>query len=137
MSIGAHALTTITDRDEDAAARVRTIAVYLGRRATALFAASWFVVVGLGASLLGYGALALLALPYLGLCLVGRDASGAAGRRLYRLFLVANVAIGAFVTALVLLALPVEAALPAGLLALTGTLLALGVSVGRALLRRR
>jgi 4-hydroxybenzoate polyprenyltransferase len=136
--IGAHALTTITDRDEDAAAQVRTIAVLLGRRATALFAAFWFVVVGLGVYTLTYGGrVALIALPYLGLCIIGRNAMGEAGRRLYRLFLIANVTFGAFITLCVLLTLTGNSALPAGLLALAGTALALGVSLGRALLQRR
>ncbi|RLT26449.1 MAG: hypothetical protein DWI47_02425, partial [Chloroflexi bacterium] len=94
--IGAHALTTITDRDEDAAAGVRTIAVLLGRRNTALFSAAWFALVGAGAaSLAGTPLAAALALPYLALCIIGRDATGEAGRRLYRLFLIANVVIGA------------------------------------------
>ena len=66
--IGAHALTTITDRDEDAAAGVRTIAVLLGRRGTALFAAAWFLLVGAGAaSITDTPAAALLAAPYLAL----------------------------------------------------------------------
>ena len=90
--IGAHALTTITDRDEDAAAGVRTIAVLLGRRNTALFSAVWFALVGAGAaSLAGTPLAAALALPYLSLSLIGRDATGEAGRRLYRLFLITNV----------------------------------------------
>ena len=136
--IGAHALTTITDRDEDAAAGVRTIAVLLGRRATALFAAAWFALVAAGAvAVTGVAASALLALPYLALCLIGRDASGEAGRRLYRLFLVANVGIGATITMLVLVGIGVDAAIPAGILAMAGTAIALGVSVGRAVLQRR
>lgn len=136
--IGAHALTTITDRDEDAAADVRTIAVLLGRRATALFAATWFTLFGAGvATLSGTPAAALLALPYLALCVIGRDASGDAGRRLYRLFLLANVALGASITMLVLLNVGVEAAIPAGIVAMVGTAIALGVSVGRAVLQRR
>lgn len=136
--IGAHALTTITDRDEDAAADVRTIAVLLGRRATALFAATWFTLFGAGvATLSGTPAAALLALPYLALCVIGRDASGDAGRRLYRLFLLANVTLGASITMLMLLNVGVEAAIPAGIVAMVGTAIALGVSVGRAVLQRR
>jgi 4-hydroxybenzoate polyprenyltransferase len=136
--IGAHALTTITDRDEDAAAGVRTIAVLLGRRNTALFAAAWFALVGFGvATITGTPAAALLALPYLALCFIGRDARGEAGRRLYRLFLIANVALGASITMMVLLSVSVDAAIPAGLLAMAGTAIALGVSVGRAVLQRR
>jgi 4-hydroxybenzoate polyprenyltransferase len=136
--IGAHALTTITDRDEDAAAGVRTIAVLLGRRNTALFAAAWFALVGLGvATITATPAAALLALPYLALCFIGRDARDEAGRRLYRLFLIANVALGASITMLVLLSVSVDAAIPAGLLAMGGTAIALGVSVGRAVLQRR
>jgi 4-hydroxybenzoate polyprenyltransferase len=136
--IGAHALTTITDRDEDAAAGVRTIAVLLGRRNTALFAAAWFALVGFGvATITATPAAALLALPYLALCFIGRDARGEAGRRLYRLFLIANVALGASITMLVLLNVSVDAAIPAGLLAMGGTAIALGVSVGRAVLQRR
>ena len=136
--IGAHALTTITDRDEDAAAGVRTIAVLLGRRNTALFAAAWFALVGFGvATITATPAAALLALPYLALCFIGRDARGEAGRRLYRLFLIANVALGASITMLVLLRVSVDAAIPAGILAMAGTAIALGVSVGRAVLQRR
>ena len=136
--IGAHALTTITDRDEDAAAGVRTIAVLLGRRGTALFAAFWFTLVGCALfALTSGGRVALFALPYLALCIIGRNAAGEAGRRLYRLFLIANVTIGALITLLVLLTLPVDGALPAGMLALAGTTLALSVSVGRAFVQRR
>jgi 4-hydroxybenzoate polyprenyltransferase len=136
--IGAHALTTITDRDEDAAAGVRTIAVLLGRRNTALFAAAWFTLVGFGiATITGTPAAALLALPYLALCFIGRDARGEAGRRLYRLFLITNVALGASITMMVLLSVSVDAAIPAGILAMAGTAIALGVSVGRAVLQRR
>ena len=136
--IGAHALTTITDRDEDAAAGVRTIAVLLGRRRTALFAAAWFLLVAAGtATLAGTPLAALIAVPYLVLCGVGRDASGEAGRRLYRAFLVVNIALGATITMLVLLAVPVAAAIGAGLVAMGGTALALGASVGRALLADR
>jgi 4-hydroxybenzoate polyprenyltransferase len=136
--IGAHALTTITDRDEDAAAGVRTIAVLLGRRNTALFAATWFALVGFGvATITGTPAAALLALPYLALCFIGRDARGEAGRRLYRLFLITNVALGASITMLVLLSVSVDAAIPAGILAMSGTAIALGVSVGRAVLQRQ
>ncbi|MBJ7335810.1 MAG: hypothetical protein JHC91_04350, partial [Chloroflexi bacterium] len=80
---------------------------------------------------------ALLALPYLALCFIGRDARGEAGRRLYRLFLIANVALGASITMMVLLSVSVDAAIPAGLLAMAGTAIALGVSVGRAVLQRR
>jgi hypothetical protein len=79
----------------------------------------------------------LLALPYLALCFIGRDARGEAGRRLYRLFLIANVALGASITMLVLLSVSVDAAIPAGILAMGGTAIALGVSVGRAVLQRR
>jgi 4-hydroxybenzoate polyprenyltransferase len=136
--IGAHALTTITDRDEDAAAGVRTIAVLLGRRKTALFSAAWFTLVGAGAaSLAGTPLAASLALPYLALCIIGRDATGEAGRRLYRLFLIANVAIGATITMLVMLQVPFESAVAAGATAIVGTLIALGASVGRSVLRAR
>ena len=136
--IGAHALTTITDRDEDAAASVQTIAVLLGRRGTALFAATWFTLVGFGlATLTNMPATALLALPYLALCLIGRDASGEAGRRLYRLFLITNIAIGATITMTILLAISFESALAAGALAMAGSAIALGISVGRALVQRR
>jgi hypothetical protein len=136
--IGAHALTTITDRDEDAAAGVRTIAVLLGRRNTALFSAAWFVLVGLGAASITGSPLAFaLALPYLSLSLIGRNATGEAGRRLYRLFLITNVTIGASITMLVLLQVPFESAVAAGALAITGTLIALGASVGRSALRAR
>jgi len=129
--IGAHALTTITDRDEDAAAGVRTIAVLLGRRNTALFSAAWL------ASLAGTPLPAALALPYLALCIIGRDATGEAGRRLYRLFLITNVLIGASITMLVMLQVPFESALGAGAPAIVGTLIALGASVGRSVLRAR
>jgi 4-hydroxybenzoate polyprenyltransferase len=136
--IGAHALTTITDRDEDAAAGVRTIAVLLGRRNTALFSAVWFALVGAGAaSLAGTPLAAALALPYLALCIIGRDATGEAGRRLYRLFLIANVAIGATITMLVMLQVPLDSAVAAGATAIVGTLIALGASVGRSVLRAR
>ena len=136
--IGAHALTTITDRDEDAAAGVRTIAVLLGRRNTALFSAAWFALVGAGtASLAGTPLAATLALPYLALCIIGRDASGDAGRRLYRLFLIANVVIGATITMSVMLQVPFESAVAAGATAIVGTLIALGASVGRYVLRAR
>ena len=136
--IGAHALTTITDRDEDAAAGVRTIAVLLGRRNTALFSAAWFVLVGLGAaSMFGSPLAFALALPYLALCLIGRNATGEAGRRLYRLFLVTNVMIGASITMLVILQVPFDSALAAGATAIVGTLIALGASVGRSVLRAR
>jgi 4-hydroxybenzoate polyprenyltransferase len=136
--IGAHALTTITDRDEDAAAGVRTIAVLLGRRNTALFSAAWFALVGAGtASLAGTPLAATLALPYLALCIIGRDASGDAGRHLYRLFLIANVVIGATITMLVMLQVPFESAVAAGATAIVGTLIALGASVGRSVLRAR
>ena len=136
--IGAHALTTITDRDEDAAAGVRTIAVLLGRRNTAIFSAAWFALVGAGAaSLAGTPLAAALAVPYLALCIIGRDATGEAGRRLYRLFLIANVAIGATITMLVMLQVPFESAVAAGATAIVGTLIALGASVGRSALRAR
>ena len=136
--IGAHALTTITDRDEDAAAGVRTIAVLLGRRNTAFFSAAWFALVGAGAaSLAGTPLAAALALPYLSLSLIGRDATGEAGRRLYRLFLITNVVIGAFITMLVMLQVPFESAVAAGATAIVGTLIALGASVGRSVLRTR
>lgn len=136
--IGAHALTTITDRDEDAAAGVRTIAVLLGRRNTALFSAAWFALVGAGtASLAGTPLAATLALPYLALCIIGREVSGEAGRRLYRLFLIANVVIGATITMLVMLQVPFESAVAAGATAIVGTLVALGASVGRSVLRAR
>ena len=136
--IGAHALTTITDRDEDAAAGVRTIAVLLGRRNTALFSAAWFVLVGAGAATLaGTPLAAALALPYLALSLIGRDATGEAGRRLYRLFLIANVLIGAAITMLVMLQVTFESAVAAGATAIVGTLFALGASVGRSALRAR
>ena len=136
--IGAHALTTITDRDEDAAAGVRTIAVLLGRRNTALFSAAWFALVGAGAaSLAGTPLAAALALPYLSLSLIGREATGEAGRRLYRLFLITNVLIGASITMLVMLQVPFESAVAAGATAIVGTLIALGASVGRSVLRAR
>jgi len=136
--IGAHALTTITDRDEDAAAGVRTIAVLLGRRNTAIFSAAWFVLVGLGAASIAGSPLAFaVALPYLSLSLIGRDATGEAGRRLYRLFLITNVLIGASITMLVLLQVPFESAVAAGAVAIVGTLIALGASVGRSALRAR
>lgn len=133
--IGAHALTTITDRDEDAAAGVRTIAVLLGRRGTALFAAAWFLLVGAGAATItGTPAAALLAAPYLTLCWIGRDARGEAGRRLYRGFLIANVTIGAAITLLVLAQLATSDAIGFGVVAVAGTAVALGASVGRTLL---
>ena len=136
--VGAHALTTITDRDEDAAAGVRTIAVLLGRRNTALFSAAWFTLVGAGAAnLAGTPLAATLALPYLSLSLIGRDATGEAGRRLYRLFLITNVVIGASITMLVMLQVPFESAVVAGATAIVGTLIALGASVGRSVLRAR
>ena len=132
------ALTTITDRDEDAAAGVRTIAVLLGRRNTAIFSAAWFVLVGLGAASIAGSPLAFaVALPYLSLSLIGRDATGEAGRRLYRLFLITNVLIGASITMLVLLQVPFESAVAAGAVAIVGTLIALGASVGRSALRAR
>ncbi|MFM7782875.1 MAG: UbiA family prenyltransferase [Candidatus Limnocylindrus sp.] len=136
--IGAHALTTITDRDEDAAAGVRTIAVLLGRQNTAIFSAVWFALVGVGAaSLAGTPLAAALALPYLSLSMIGRDATGEAGRRLYRLFLITNVVIGASITILVMLQAPFESAVAAGATAIVGTLIALGASVGRSVLRAR
>lgn len=136
--IGAHALTTITDRDEDAAAGVRTIAVLLGRQNTAIFSAVWFALVGVGAaSLAGTPLAAALALPYLSLSMIGRDATGEAGRRLYRLFLITNVVIGASITILVMLQVPFESAVAAGATAIVGTLIALGASVGRSVLRAR
>ena len=136
--IGAHALTTITDRDEDAAAGVRTIAVLLGRQNTAIFSAVWFALVGVGAaSLAGTPLAAALALPYLSLSMIGRDATREAGRRLYRLFLITNVVIGASITILVMLQVPFESAVAAGATAIVGTLIALGASVGRSVLRAR
>ena len=136
--IGAHALTTITDRDEDAAAGVHTIAVLLGRRKTALFSAAWFVLVGLGAASAAGSPLAIaVALPYLSLSLIGRNATGEAGRRLYRLFLITNVVIGASITIFVLLQVPFESAVAAGALAIVGTMIAIGASVGRTVLRAR
>ena len=133
--IGAHALTTITDRDEDAAAGVRTIAVLLGRRGTALFAAAWFLLVGAGAaSVAAAPTAALLAAPYLVLCWLGRDARGEAGRRLYRGFLVANVTIGAAITLLVLARLATSDAIGFGAVAVAGTVIAFGASIGRTLL---
>ena len=117
---------------------MRTIAVLLGRRNTALFSAAWFALVGAGvASLAGTPLPAALALPYLALCIIGRDATGEAGRRLYRLFLIANVVIGATITMLVMLQVPFESALGAGATAIVGTLIALGASVGRSALRAR
>jgi hypothetical protein len=50
---------------------------------------------------------------------------------------VANVGIGATITMLVLVGIGVDAAIPAGILAMAGTAIALGVSVGRAVLQRR
>lgn len=136
--IGAHALTTITDRDEDAAAGVRTIAVLLGRKRTAAFSAAWFVLVGLGAAQVAHTPLAFaVAAPYLALSIIGRDATGAAGRRLYHLFLIANITVGASITMLVLLSVPFDAALAAGAVAIAGTLIALGASVGRSALLAR
>lgn len=136
--IGAHALTTITDRDEDEAAGVRTIAVLLGRRATAAFAAAWFVLVGVGAATITGTPLAFaVALPYLSLSVIGRDATGEAGRRLYRLFLVTNVILGAGITIIVLLNAPIASAVAAAALAIFGTAIALGASVGRSALRAR
>jgi hypothetical protein len=47
------------------------------------------------------------------------------------------VALGASITMLVLMSVSVDAAIPAGILAMAGTAIALGVSVGRAALQRR
>jgi hypothetical protein len=47
------------------------------------------------------------------------------------------MALGASITMLVLLRVSVDSAIPAGILAMTGTAIALGVSVGRAALQRR
>ncbi|MFM9166565.1 MAG: hypothetical protein ACKOQO_07130, partial [Candidatus Limnocylindrus sp.] len=54
-----------------------------------------------------------------------------------RRVLIANVALGASITMLVLLSVSVDAAIPAGILAMAGTAIALGVSVGRAALQLR
>ena len=51
--------------------------------------------------------------------------------------MITNVALGAAITMLVLLSVNVDAAIPAGLLAMAGSAIALGVSVGRAALQRR
>ena len=67
----------------------------------------------------------------------GRDATGEAGRRLYRLFLITNVLIGASITMLVMLQVPFESAVAAGATAIVGTLIALGASVGRSVLGAR
>jgi 4-hydroxybenzoate polyprenyltransferase len=136
--IAAHALTTITDIAEDAAAGVVTIGVRLGRRSTAAFAAAWFAVSALLAARWRRSpAAAVPLLPYLGLSAAGRTAEGESGRRLYRWFLALNVSLGAAVTLAIILPLGVAQALYVGAFATVVTLAGLLPSLGRAVLARR
>jgi len=136
--IAAHALTTITDIAEDAAAGVVTIGVKLGRGATASFAGAWFVVSALLAVRWRRNpAAAVPLLPYVGLSAAGRSAEGEAGRLLYRWFLGLNVTLGAAVTLAVILPLGVAQALYVGAFATIVTLAGLVPSLGRAILARR
>jgi len=135
--IAAHALTTITDIAEDAAAGVVTIGVKLGRGATASFAGAWFLVSALLAVRWRRNpAAAVPLLPYVGLSAAGRTAEGEAGRRLYRWFLALNVTLGAAVTLAVILPLGVAQALYVGAFATVVTLAGLVPSLGRAILAR-
>ena len=136
--IAAHALTTITDIAEDAAAGVVTIGVKLGRGATAPFAGAWFLVSALLAARWRRSPLAAIPLlPYVALSAAGRTAEGESGRRLYRWFLALNVTLGAAVTLAVILPLGVAQALYVGAFATIVTLAGLGPSIGRAILARR
>lgn len=136
--IAAHALTTITDIAEDAAAGVVTIGVKLGRGATASFAGAWFLVSALLAVRWQRSpAAAVPLLPYVGLSAAGRSAEGEAGRLLYRWFLGLNVTLGAAVTLAVILPLGVAQALYVGAFATVVTLAGLVPSLGRAILARR
>lgn len=136
--IAAHALTTITDIAEDAAAGVVTIGVKLGRGATAAFAGAWFVVSALLAIRWRRTPVAGAPLvPYVVLSAAGRNAEGESGRALYRWFLALNVALGAAVTFAVMLPLGVARASYIGRFAMVVTLAGLLPSLGRAILARR
>jgi 4-hydroxybenzoate polyprenyltransferase len=136
--IAAHALTTITDIAEDAAAGVVTIGVKLGKGATASFAGAWFIVSALLAVRWRRNpAAAVPFLPYLALSAAGRNAEGETGRLLYRWFLALNVSLGAAVTLAVLLPLGVVQALYVGIFATLVTLAGLLPSIGRAVMARR
>ncbi len=136
--IAAHALTTITDIAEDAAAGVVTIGVRLGRGATATFAGAWFIITALLAVRWRRSAAAALPLvPYVALAVVGRDAEGERGRSLYRWFLGLNVTLGAAATLAVILPLGAGQALYVGAFASAVTLAGLLPGVGRSLVARR
>lgn len=136
--IAAHALTTITDVAEDAAAGVVTIGVRLGRGMTAVFAGAWFLVSAfLAVRWRRSPAAAVPFAPYVALAAVGRDAEGERGRALYRWFLGLNVALGAAVTLAVILPLGVAQALYVGAFATLVTVAGLLPSLGRALVARR
>jgi 4-hydroxybenzoate polyprenyltransferase len=135
--IAAHALTTITDREEDEAAGVETIAVPLGNRTTAAFAAGWFGVAAVRAvTWLRSGWAAVPFLPYLAMCAAGRTVEGARGRLLYRWFLATNVSLGFLLTLVVIIPLGVAQALYVGAFATALTAAAMLPSVGRAALAR-
>ncbi len=135
--IAAHALTTITDREEDAAAGVTTIAVPLGNQATAAFAAGWFGVAAVRAAawLRSWWA-AVPFLPYLAMCVAGRTVEGPGGRLLYRWFLATNVTLGFVLTLAIIIPLGVAQALYVGAFATALTVVAMLPSVGRATVAR-
>lgn len=136
--IAAHALTTITDREEDAAAGVTTIAVPLGNPATAAFAAGWFGIAALRSrAWLGSWWAAAPFLPYLAMCVAGWTVEGPGGRLLYRWFLATNVSLGFAVTLGVILPLGVAQALYVGAFATALSAVAMLPSLGRAALARR
>lgn len=135
--IAAHALTTITDREEDATAGVTTIAVPLGNPATAAFAAGWFGIAALRArTWLGSWWTAVPFVPYLAMCVAGRTVEGQGGRLLYRWFLATNVVLGFAVTLAVILPLGIAQALYVGAFATALSAVAMLPSVGRAALAR-
>jgi 4-hydroxybenzoate polyprenyltransferase len=137
--IAAHAVTTITDIAEDAAAGVVTIGVQLGKGATAGFAAAWFGIAALLAARWRRSPLAAVPLlPYLALSAAGRNVvTGEDGRLLYRWFLALNVTLGAAVTLALILPLGVSQALYVGAFATVVTMAGLLPSVGRAMIARR
>jgi 4-hydroxybenzoate polyprenyltransferase len=136
--IAAHALTTITDIAEDAAAGVVTIGVQLGRGATAAFAGAWFVVSALLATRWrGTPAAGVPLLPYIALSAAGRRAEGESGRALYRWFLALNVTLGAAVTFAIMLPMGLARTSYVGFFAMAVTLAGLVPSIGRAIVARR
>ena len=136
--IAAHALTTITDIAEDAAAGVVTIGVKLGKGATASFAGAWFLVSAVLAVRWRRNPVAAVPLlPYVALSAAGRSAEGESGRLLYRWFLALNVSLGATVTLAVILPLGVAQALYVGVFATLVTMAGLLPSIGRAVVARR